>query len=152
MASESSGCTVLAFDLDGTLLQGRPGLDYDDPDQVAALEPIEAAIRRLAALRRQGHGIAVITGRPESMRLLTQLQVSVIAGKGVTLDMQTGWLGVAHLTSYKAEALRSKRASLFVGDSVSDRMAAERAGVPFMTAQDFSDGQPLPLPRSTHGA
>lgn len=135
----------VAFDLDGTLLRTPAGLDYDDASQLAALEPIEAAVRRLAALRRRGCKIAVITGRPESARLVTQLQVTVLAGKETHLVMQTAWAGGHVLADYKAEALRQVGACLFVGDSRSDKMAADRAAVPFMTAMAFGEGQPLPL-------
>lgn len=135
---------LVAFDLDGTLLEAPPGMDYDDIEAVARMAPIEAAVRRARSLRRLGHPIVVVTGRREELRWMTELQVAVLLGPGVPIHMQAQWRGVSGLVAMKSETLRGQGAALFVGDSVFDARAAEAAGTRFLHATAFAAGEPLP--------
>lgn len=139
----------LAFDLDGTLLAARWDTNYNDPDALARLAPIPAAVERLRALLRQGIPILIVTGRTQAVRVTTEQQVKDLLGELVPIVFQDAWSGGRALITYKADALRVHRARLYVGDTIHDAHAAYLAGVPFMPAQAFADGNTPPAPWAT---
>ena len=136
--------TVAAFDLDGTLLMLAVDTDFRDMESVARLRPNEAVVARARALRRRGHDVVVVTGRQEALRWITEAQVMLLLGPGVSVVMQADGVGPAGLVAMKTAALASHAPAWFVGDSRFDAEAARRAGTPFVWASAFGAGEQLP--------
>lgn len=134
---------TVAFDLDGTLLEAPAGMNYNSLSEVSRLKPLDAVVSRARALRRLGHELVVVTGRRETLRWITELQVAVLLGEGVPVVMQPDWRGVDSMVATKAAALQARSVWVFVGDSRVDARAAELAGTPFLHSTQFGDGVPF---------
>lgn len=138
--------TLVAFDLDGTLFDVGPEVNYEDRESMRThTRPHEAAIRRLQRLYMDGARVAYITGRCDHLRGFTLVQLARAGAPPGALYMQRTWSGYDVMAKYKADALRACGAILYVGDHDSDRRAAERARIAFMLADDWRRGDALPL-------
>lgn len=132
---------VLVFDLDGTLFDTDPGINYDDPVSVLAnSRPHALACELVRRFAKKGHVVAYLTGRSFPVRGATEQQLidaDLPKGELHTQPRWTGWVG---MRAYKTAKLRALRATLYVGDHEEDRNAAEAANVPFLHADDFRAG------------
>lgn len=124
---------TLAVDLDGTLLKWAtvpPVAAWHDAAMFATYEwSVNEALRdRLAGVEER---IFIITGRGESLRALTEAQVSAIL-PGTPVLMQPMWRGWDRYLSWKVEAIHRVGAHTYLGDLPVDRRVAEVAGVHYL--------------------
>jgi phosphoglycolate phosphatase-like HAD superfamily hydrolase len=130
-------CATLALDLDGTLLEYRPGFDFNDYHALARLQPRAAIVAHALAWRQAGYQLEVVTGRTEATRATTQRHVDDLLGPGVALRMQLAWRGISALRKHKMHYLRAGGIVAFVGDGFIDWQAAQAVGVPFWWPDEF---------------
>lgn len=89
-----------------------------------------------------------VTGRsavvllPTLAQLKTWISTSILAQH---IHCNGPWTGYSELQTHKTERLRALGAVLMVGDHAADEGAAMDAGVPFLHADAFAAGAPLPL-------
>jgi len=146
---------ILAFDLDGTLLE----VDYDDPEAFysdphkvkhGAQPHPDVPIGRL-----ENHTVLIVTGRcnpPLHDTTVLQLREAGLERTWDRLYMQSSWNGYEAMADWKAEILEATQghdetgedvpADLYVGDHEADEQAANQAGVPFLHADEFHDLSP----------
>jgi hypothetical protein len=127
---------VIGFDLDGTLLEYKPGLDYDDELACAALQPHPGAFYKARSIV-QVHEVCVITGRGEATRSITQNQVDWIFQRRVPLIMQEVFRGWDVLREFKAVKLVEMGCTHYIGDQDIDQAAARIAQVQFTWAGEW---------------
>lgn len=146
-SSESSG--PLAIDIDDTVLRHRRKPVYTDCESVLeACLPIQAACDRARSLIEAGHEVHFITGRskvvlrPTLAQLKTWISTRILAEH---IHCNGVWAGYDALQEHKAERLRALGAVLMIGDHAADEAAAMDAGIPFLHADAFAAGAPLPL-------
>lgn len=133
---------VIAFDIDGTLLDVDEGTDYEDPASVRrGARPNAQSVARVVELAERGHKVAYVTGRCHHLRAvtITQLLVKAKLPPG-ELRTQAKWEGYPAMATYKARALEELGASAYVGDHDADRQAARLAGIPFFHVDEFRAG------------
>lgn len=123
---------TVCFDLDGSLLDLSRPVNFADVEQVAAMTPIADACAKAKAIFEAGHAVAIVTGRTARLREITERQVAGIFGRPVPILLLSSWTNVADMVDFKANALRTIGASLYVGDSLWDAWAAGQANVPFL--------------------
>ncbi len=137
---------VAIFDVDGTLLRLRAGIEkipYNDADALlAAQEPHQRVVDRALALEEAGFAVRFLTGRSEALRDVTVQQLTAAGFRGVSerLDMQDAWGGWEALMQHKADHLVDWGAVLHVGDQDVDLEASMAAEVPFVHVDDFAAG------------
>lgn len=127
----------IAFDIDGTLVDSpvAPG-DWTNPAALAKCRPYKGAFRAVqkASLWR---GVVFITGRSEAVRGITEKQLRTFCGvRAPQLYLQDEWAGWDALISHKVKWLQQTHAVALCGDSQIDAIAAERAGVTYLTPEE----------------
>jgi hypothetical protein len=142
---------VIAFDIDGTLLRHHPRQPvYTSPESVLEnCRPIWDACERVRGFIEAGHEVHYITGRSGLVLTATLRQLQAWVHQSVTstrIHCNAAWAGYEAMTAHKAARLRHLGAVLYVGDHAADEAAALDAGVPFLHADRFAAGDPLPLP------
>lgn len=141
---------VIAVDIDDTVLRHHPRKpDYCSPESILEnCRPIQAACDRVLVLIEAGFEVHFVTGRskvvlkPTLAQLKTWISTSILAEH---VHCNGVWAGYDALQEHKAERLRALGAVLMVGDHAADEGAAMDAGIPFLHADAFSAGAPLPL-------
>ena len=142
--------TVIAVDIDDTVLRHHPRKpDYCSPESILEnCRPIQAACDRVLVLIEAGFEVHFVTGRskvvlkPTLAQLKTWISTSILAEQ---VHCNGVWAGYDALQEHKAERLRALGAVLMVGDHAADEAAAMDAGIPFLHADAFAAGAPLPL-------
>lgn len=137
---------MMAFDIDGTLLEhpGRP--DYLSEFSLSQAHPIRQACSRVRALIDAGTPVTFITGRSHQVRGITlqQLREHVHPDiDGEWLVTQATFTTYEAMVTYKAKVLRYIKAVGYVGDHTADYQAATEAGVPFLHAVEWAAGVEL---------
>lgn len=141
---------ILAVDIDDTVLRHHPRKPvYTDCESILEnCRPIWAACERVLALIEAGHEVHFITGRskvvlrPTLAQLKTWISTRILAEH---IHCNRVWAGYDALQEHKAERLRALGAVLMIGDHAADEAAAMDAGIPFLHADAFAAGAPLPL-------
>lgn len=141
---------ILALDIDDTVLRHHPRKpDYIDPESILEnCRPIWAACERTLALIEAGHEVHFITGRHAVVKRATLAQLKTWISTTILAEhvhCNGVWAGYDALQVHKAERLRALGAVLMVGDHACDESAAMDAGIPFLHADAFAAGAPLPL-------
>lgn len=131
---------LLAFDIDGTLLDVDEGTDYESPESVRkGARTNDESAERVRVLASKGHRFAYVTGRCGHLRPVTLVQLSKAVPMG-PLHMQRAWEGYAKMAEWKGAVLVKLEAAVYVGDHAADREAARIAGIPFVHVDDFRAG------------
>lgn len=144
---------VVFFDLDGTLWDVPPGIDYDDPKSVAgAATPRTDAIQRVQRLVEEGARVAYLTGRSEPTRDATLRDLRRCGLPDAPLHMQDAWRGYDEMVTFKRDALRAGGATHYVGDTWADKKAARLANVRFINDKGWRAGRTLPTPAPSQEA
>lgn len=162
------GAPVIAFDLDGTLCNNGPKINYQNGQTVKEqCRPRPFAIQRLRALWASGTcHIAVVTARNWNLSGVTHDQLRDWVGDEVfasldvcfsdlpPLDSIPATMWYEWLLRYKARELRALDAVCYIGDTSHDAKAASDAGCDFLGAYQFSRGDRIPglQPVSVAGA
>lgn len=141
---------VLVLDIDDTVLRHHPRKpDYIDPESVLEnCRPILAACERAQRLIEEGFEVHFVTGRSAVVKRATLAQLKTWISTRVLAEhvhCNGSWAGYDALQEHKAERLRALGAVLMVGDHAADEAAAMDAGIPFLHADAFAAGAPLPL-------
>lgn len=144
---------VLAFDVDGTLLRHVCQPVYTSPESVLEnCRPIEAACRRVRGFIEAGQEVHFITGRSGLVKAATLAQLRAWIHWGIQashIHVNGAWAGYEAMTVHKADRLRALAARVYVGDHAADESAATAAGIPFLHADAFAAGAPLPVVNQT---
>lgn len=128
----------IGADLDGTILHHPGKVDFWDEVSLAQCYPDLLVVRNLEARVAASRGsLAVITGRTEAVRFVTESQVHGILGP-VPVFMQREWLGWDALIEWKATTLIDQGIDLYVGDLQADEAAARMAGCSFTNVADWT--------------
>lgn len=141
---------ILAIDIDDTVVRHHPREPiYNDPESILENgRPIWSACERTLALIEAGHEVHFITGRSKVVLAATLAQLKTWISTRILAEhihCNGPWAGYPDLQRHKAERLRAIGASLMVGDHAADEAAAMDAGIPFLHADAFASGAPLPL-------
>jgi phosphoglycolate phosphatase-like HAD superfamily hydrolase len=129
---------LAVFDLDGTLFDVAPGIDYDSPASVLAhARPHVGACERVRDMARVGWRIIYLSGRSEGVRGATLAQIEVARLPWAPVFLQVAFRGMDEMALWKASILCAVRAAVYVGDTWADEEAAARAGVRFVHADEF---------------
>jgi phosphoglycolate phosphatase-like HAD superfamily hydrolase len=128
-------------DLDGTLCNTPPGIDYDDPEQLLArCTPRLEVLQRFTALHPE-HRLSVVTarGRHVAHASRQQLQAWLPAlGEDLRVYHRPRLLFDArHWVNDKAAQIRQLEGRVYIGDRPEDRAAALRAGARFLWDWEF---------------
>lgn len=130
----------IGFDVDDTLVRvtERP-IDYDDPADVKEKTvPIWEACLHVARLQREAGSVVFVTGRSIELEDLTVVQLLHGGVQDASrVHCQPEFTTLEDMTQWKAEVLEEQSVRLYVGDTVYDKRAAERAGSHFLWSQDF---------------
>lgn len=136
---------VVAFDLDGTLWDVSPSIDYDDPTTILDhCTPHPRAIERVNELAKRAVFHIYLTGRSEIARRITEAQLVAYGLPPAPLIMQRQWRGYETLVHYKAAALIQWGATHHVADTTWDATASLHARIHHMHADHWRRGDPLP--------
>lgn len=152
------GSPVVAFDMDGTICENGPKIDFQDGLSVMnQCKPKQFVIQRIRALWASGTcHIAVITARDWKLSGVTHDQLRKWLGDEVfsNLDVVHSDLPSmkklpAHIwyewcKRYKARELKDLDALVYVGDTSIDQMASNLAGCSFQSAYQFGRGDAIP--------
>lgn len=132
---------IVGFDLDGTLFDCDPAINYEDAASVRAhTQPNAAALAIVQAIAAKGRRIVYITGRCTHVRAVTLVQLHKFGFPPGRVITAKAWDGYDAMAVYKAAALRETKASLYVGDHPADRQAAQKANIPFIHADELRSG------------
>lgn len=132
---------LVAFDIDGTLLDVDEGTDYEDIESVRAGARANAvSLQRVLEVIAAGHRVAYVTGRCGHLRPLTAAQLLDAGFPRGEVVMNAAWQGYDHMAAYKGDALHAIQAAIYIGDHEADRKAAQRAGIPFIHVDEFRAG------------
>lgn len=142
--------SLLAFDLDGTLIQVGQRADFENPGTFRQhCRPYPEAWDRVREVHADGHGVFFLSGRRESWMGLTLAQIHEYGGPEVAAAADVDLVRRAdapfswdRYVIGKADALQAMDAALYVGDRDEDQTAAAMAGVPFMRADWWRWGLP----------
>jgi hypothetical protein len=134
---------VLAFDLDGTLVQHVGEPDFNDPSSLQELCIRDREVqKRVLQLVQDGHDVHVVTARGRKVRDVTLRQVHAIH-PDIEVHHMERFLGFVAMRDWKAKKLRDLGAECYVGDHMVDELAAGDAGIPFMHVDQYRLGGDL---------
>lgn len=132
---------LLAFDLDGTILNTPTGLDYTPDSVLRRVTPNTTAIMLIRGLHATGYRIAYVTGRGRTLNAVTQHQLERAGAPPGELRMSLAWAGEGPMAVEKGAHLRSLEAAAYCGDLAPDDEAARLAGIPFVHADVLRAGR-----------
>jgi acid phosphatase class B len=122
---------------------------YTSPESVLEnCRPITEACDRVRAFIEAGQPVHFITGRSGLVKAATVAQLRAWIHWSIQpsqVHVNGVWAGYAAMQAHKAERLRELGALLYVGDHAADEAAAMDAGIPFLHADAFAAGEPLPV-------